>query len=97
MITPNDTNTALTITPDAPLTVNMTYVVTLTSAVCQPFSFSFFTGTLPLSVADVKKAIDIASGLVQATATDKARLDADGDGSITLKDAAKINRGLSGL
>ncbi len=97
MITPNDDYTAVTITPDSPLTVNRTYVVALTREVCQPYSFSFYTGTLPLTVADVKKAIDIASGLIQATTTDKARLDVDGDGSITLKDAAKINRGLSGL
>ncbi|HEY3414938.1 MAG TPA: carboxypeptidase regulatory-like domain-containing protein [Armatimonadota bacterium] len=52
---------------------------------------------IPPSSADVTRALQIAGGLVNATSADKARLDKDGDGRITVMDAVKINKAVNGL
>lgn len=41
---------------------------------------------------DVENALKAAGGLVTLSAQDKTRLDVDGDGSVTVKDAVAINR-----
>ncbi|HEY3415069.1 MAG TPA: hypothetical protein VGM51_18700 [Armatimonadota bacterium] len=51
----------------------------------------------PLSVADVTRVLRIAAGLLPAPPTadpSYARLDADGDGKITVLDAVKLDKGL---
>jgi hypothetical protein len=49
------------------------------------------------TVEDVRKALSIASGLVQSSAADVAALDKNADGKITLDDAARLNRIVNGL
>jgi hypothetical protein len=53
-------------------------------------------GVPTLTRADVERALRIAAGLVTASAADKTKLDADGDGAITLRDASRLNRTLNG-
>jgi hypothetical protein len=54
-------------------------------------------GAIVYNKTDVENALKIAGGMVQASAADKARLDKDADGAITLKDAAVINRMINSL
>ena len=51
----------------------------------------------PFVPADVNQALAIAGGLVQATATDVARLNVDKTGGVTFTDAAIIARKIAGL
>lgn len=85
------------ITPFEPLQANATYLVWTGKALSQPFSATFYTGIPALSRADVQKILQIAGGALAATNAEKARYDLDGDGTVTLKDAARLNRQLNNL
>lgn len=100
--------TTLTIDPDVSLTPNRYYSVAVYPVVnqFQPFSAIFYTGTLvvPFDVNkdgqfnadDVKAALGVAAGLLNATAIDKAQADVNGDGKVTLEDAELLDRKLNG-
>ncbi|HEY3265851.1 MAG TPA: fibronectin type III domain-containing protein [Armatimonadota bacterium] len=50
----------------------------------------------PITTADVKRALSLAAGLEKATASDMARLNVDGVGGITVLDAVKLQRTVTG-